>query len=133
MTTQQAELTIAAPAAAVRQILLTPLELADWNPAFLAISGEPSAAVGQPYAIRVKPRFNGTLQYAAITDDRIDIDWKIPGLHETGTWTLTDQGTSTLVQHSFTHSGPLARVLRNAFEGVAVLRLDRLATRATTA
>lgn len=131
MNTQQADATVAAPAAVVRRILLTPLELADWNPAFLAISGEATAAVGQPYAIRVKPRFNGTLRYTAITDDRIDIDWQIPGLHETGTWTLIDEGASTVVRHSFTHSGPLARVLRNAFEGVATLRLDRLADRAS--
>jgi hypothetical protein len=130
MTTQQAELTIPAPAAAVRRILLTPLDLPDWNPAFLTISGEAVPSAGRRYAIRVRPRFNGTLLYAAITDDRIDMDWQVPGLHETGSWSLEDHGGSTVVRHTFTHSGPLARALRHAIQGVAALRLNRLAARA---
>jgi hypothetical protein len=129
MTTQHSETTIAAPAADVRRILLTPLELADWNPAFSSISGPAVPEVGTTYAIRVRPGLDGTLAYAGITPERIDIDWQVPGLHEQGTWTLTQTGDATVVQHGFTHSGPLSVLLRNAFRGVADLRLERLAQR----
>lgn len=129
MTTQQSTMTMTASADEIRRVLLTPLELADWNPAFTSIAGPPTAEAGTPYPIRVRPGFNGTLTYTAITPDRIDVDWQVPGLREQGTWTLTDAGATTVVQHSFTQSGPLSVALRNAFRGVADLRLQRLAER----
>jgi hypothetical protein len=128
-TTQHSEITITASAEAIRRVLLTPSEFADWNPAFTSITGPDTAEVGTPYPIRVRPGFNGTLTYSGITPDRIDIDWQIPGLHEKGTWTLTSDGAATVVRHGFSQSGPLAVALRNAFRGVADLRLQRLADR----
>jgi hypothetical protein len=129
MTTQHSTMTMTASADELRRVLLTPLELADWNPAFTAISGPATPEVGTPYKIRVRPGFDGTLMYSAITPDRIDIDWQIPGLREKGTWTLTAAGAATMVEHGFTQSGPLSVALRNAFRGVADLRLQRLAER----
>ena len=130
MTIQHSTMTMTASAAEIRRILLTPLELADWNPAFTSIVGPATPQVGTPYPIRVRPGFNGTLTYAAITPDRIDIDWQIPGLREKGTWTLTTADAGTVVQHGVTQSGPLSVALRNAFRGVTDLRLQRLAERA---
>ncbi len=133
MTTQHGEITVGAPVEEVRRILLTPLELADWNPAFTSTSGPAVPEVGTTYSIRVRPGLNGTLQYAAIGPERIDIDWQVPGLHEKGTWTLHPSGDATIVRHSFSHAGPLSVALHRAFQGVADLRLSRLADRVSQA
>lgn len=128
MTNEQtASLLIDAPLHQLRAIVLDPLALPDWNPAFIAIDGPPTATLGRDYAITVRPGLSGRLEYSEIGASRIGMTWRVRGLLEVATWTL-DQGTGgTLVTHHFTHSGPLAAVLRRAFRGVAALRLDRLA------
>jgi hypothetical protein len=65
-----------------------------------------------------------------LEDQRIDTTWRVPGFHENGTWRFERHGPDTLVTHEFRHEGPLARLLSNAYRGVAELRLDRLAQRA---
>jgi len=42
---------------------------------------------------------------------------------------LEERHGGTVVTHSFEHQGPLARLLSNAYRGVAELRLDRLTQR----
>jgi Polyketide cyclase / dehydrase and lipid transport len=125
---EQATLTIPATPTAIRAVLLDPLALPLWNEAFLAIDGPSRPLVGRPYALRVRPGLSGHLEYTAIESDRIEITWQIPGFHEIGTWTITDSGE---VLHTFTHTGPLAAVLRPAYRGIASVRLDRLARRVT--
>jgi hypothetical protein len=105
---EQATLNIPAAADTVRAVLLDPLALPLWNEAFLAIDGPRVPAVSQQYVLRVRPRMNGSLEYAAIEPDRIEISWHVPGLREVGTWTMTANGDVT---HAFEHTGPLAAVL----------------------
>lgn len=103
-------------------VLLDPLALTSWNEAFLSIDGPETPVVGQRYKLRVRPGLNGWLEYTAISPERIDITWQVPGFHEDGVW-LIDQG---LVTHSFEHHGALAAVLRSAYRGIAAVRLERL-------
>lgn len=131
MTTQQATRLINAPLPQVRNVLLDPRALPAWNPAFHTVDGPAQAATGISYPITVRGGLTGTWQYTTIDEQRIDTTWRVPGFHETGTWRLEPQGKGTLVTHEFRHQGPLARLLSNAYRGVAELRLDRLAERAT--
>ncbi|MGH9248264.1 MAG: SRPBCC family protein [Acidimicrobiales bacterium] len=127
MSTQHANLAVAAAPAAVRRLLLDPLALPAWNPAFHSVQGSPQPAPGLRYAIRVRPGLSGSLEYTRIGPDRVDITWHVPGFRETGSWTLEPHGTGTLAHHQFEHTGPLASALRHAYQGVALLRLQRLA------
>ncbi len=68
---------------------------------------------------------SGWLEYTAISPQRIEITWQVPGFHEHGVW-LLDSG---VVTHSFEHNGPLAAVLRSAYRGIATVRLERLRDR----
>lgn len=129
MTGQRAALLVRAEPAAVRAVLLRPLEIPDWNPAFLTLAGPDAAAVGTGYPITVRGGLRGTFAYTGIGASTIGWSWHVPGLDETGHWRLTPRDGGTLVEHEFTHRGPLARVLRAAFEGVAELRLGRLSDR----
>lgn len=108
-------------------VLLDPLALPAWNEAFLSIDGPETPEVGQRYQLRVRPGLTGWLEYTAITADRIEITWQVPGFREYGVWLLEDHG---LVTHSFEHTGPLAAVLRSAYRGIAAVRLERLRERA---
>lgn len=104
------------------KVLLDPLALPQWNEAFLSIDGPRTPEVGQRYKLRVKPGLTGWLEYTAITEQRIEVTWQIPGFREQGVWLLDDD----TVTHSFEHAGPLAAVLRNAYRGIAAVRLERL-------
>ena len=128
MNAQHSTLFVPAPAERIRAVLLDPLALPDWNRAFDSIGGPEHAVVGTDYRINVRGR-TGTWRYTSITPDRIDADWRIPGLRETGSWILRPGPTGTSVVHTFQHAGPLAVALRHAFQGVADLRLHRLAER----
>jgi uncharacterized protein YndB with AHSA1/START domain len=110
----------------IRAVLLDPRALPLWNDAFLSVDGPAHPAVGQQYALRVRPGLNGRLEYTAIESDRIEMRWEAPGFHEAGTWAI---GESRLVEHAFTQAGPLAALLRTAYRGIAAVRLDRLAER----
>lgn len=127
MSTQHAALILPAAPTDVRRLLLEPLALPAWNPAFQSVEGPPQPAPGHRYAIRVRPGLTGSLEYTRIGPDRIDIAWHVPGFRETGSWTLEPEGALTLAHHWFEHTGPLASALRHAFQGVASLRLQRLA------
>jgi hypothetical protein len=127
VTAQHATSAIRAAPADVRRLLLDPLELPSWNPAFQSIDGPSQPAAGTRYAIRVRPGLAGSLEYTLIGPDRIDIAWHVPGFHETGSWTIEPSGGGTLAHHRFQHTGPLASALRHAYRGVASLRLQRLA------
>lgn len=127
MSAQHATSVIRATPTEVRRLLLDPLALPSWNPAFRSIDGPPNPAPGTRYAIRVRPSLTGSLEYTRIGRDRIDMTWDVPGFHETGSWTIERDDAGTLVQHRFEHTGPLASALRRAYRGVAPLRLQRLA------
>jgi hypothetical protein len=131
MNTVSSQILVQAPPAVVRQILLEPTELAEWNPAFLSIKGPHHAVIGQRYPIVVRGGLSGNWEYRQISDDLIEGHWQVPGLAEVNTWHFRPHGPGTHVIHSFQHRGALAAVLRPAFSNVADLRLDRLAKRAT--
>jgi hypothetical protein len=128
---QSARALIRAPLPAVRAILLEPLSLPDWNPAFHTISGSATAMVGRDYPI-VARGLRGRFAYTDITDARVDMAWRVPGFAETATWDLTSADGGTVVLHGFRHTGPLAVLLTRAYQGVAALRLQRLADRLDT-
>ena len=113
-------------------MLLDPQAFADWNPAFVSISGGTTATVGERYPITVRPGLSGTFAYTEISDLRIGTTWSVPGFREDGTWNLQPRSSETLLTHRFEHTGPLAALLERAYRGVAALRLDRLADRVAT-
>ncbi|MFI6680164.1 SRPBCC family protein [Kribbella sp. NPDC050470] len=123
---EQATMVIPATPNRIRAVLLDPRALPLWNEAFLSVDGPAQPAVGQRYALRVRPGLSGRLEYAVIEADRIELRWEVPGFRESGTWTI---GESGLVGHDFTQAGPLATLLRTAYRGIAAVRLDRLADR----
>lgn len=126
--TEQAERLFAASPHQVRAVLLDPLALPEWNPAFSTVSGPREADTRHEYRITARG-LPGSLAYEAIEPRTIRMAWQVTGFVEVGTWTMTTTGAGTSVHHKFVHSGPLARFLRRAYRGVADLRLDRLADR----
>lgn len=126
MSIQHADQVMTDNADAVRRVLLDPLALPDWNPAFLSVDGPERATLGTEYRIRVRPGLTGTLTYTSVDADRIDITWQVPAFRETSSWTLRALPAGTLVGHEFEHAGALAAVLEGAYQGVARLRLQRL-------
>jgi len=133
MNEQRATHLVHAPLEVVRQVLLDPVALADWNPAFLSVGGPAEASTGVDYPITTRGGLRGFFAYLRIKSDRIDTTWRVPGLTETGTWLLEQRGGDTLVVHAFRQDGPLARLLSRAFDGVAQLRLLRLQERVQAA
>jgi hypothetical protein len=129
MNTVSSHILIPAPVETVRQILLEPTALAEWNPAFLSVQGPSAAIVGHRYALTARGGLQGHWEYRAIGDTLIEGHWEVPGLSETNSWRLLPHGNGTRVTHSFTNQGSLAFLLRPAFAGVAGLRLGRLAQR----
>ncbi|MDQ0776254.1 hypothetical protein QF026_004720 [Streptomyces aurantiacus] len=130
MNTAASHILISTPVRIVRQILLEPTELAEWNPAFLSVKGPTQALIGRQYPLVARGALRGHWEYLSIGESLIEGRWKVPGLTETNSWSLLPRDEGTHVAHSFTHQGALAAVLRPAFAGVADLRLDRLAERA---
>lgn len=130
MAGHQAERGIPVPRTIVRAILLEPAALPEWNPAFRAITAGWRAQVGVRYPIAVRGGLTGYFQYTATGERRIEGNWRIPGLAETHGWLLISDGDGTLVRHWSEHTGPVASLLRGAFENVAELRLERLSGRA---
>jgi len=59
MRAQHATSAIPATPADVRRLLLDPLALPSWNPAFQSIDGPTRPAAGTRYAIRVRPGLTG--------------------------------------------------------------------------
>jgi uncharacterized protein YndB with AHSA1/START domain len=121
-----ATLLIDAPREKVRAALLDARALPSWNSAFLSLTGPATAVLGAEYRIAVRPGLKGTLAYEAMDPGLVRMAWQVPGFAETGDWRLGAEGGRTLVRHDFTHSGPLAAMLRQAYQGVAGLRLGRL-------
>ena len=130
MNTLSSYILIAAPPHVVRQILLEPTALAEWNPAFMSVQGPEHANIAQRYPIQVRGGLTGHWEYRSISEEVIEGYWEVPGLTETNTWELRPYGSGTHVTHSFQHRGALAALLRPAFANVAQLRLSRLAQRA---
>jgi hypothetical protein len=121
---------INADACEIREVLWEVQSLAEWNPAFLSITGSSTARIGEPHQIRVRGGLSGHLQYDLINLDRTEMSLRVPGLRETNHWQLqATHGHGTLVTHGFTQTGPLAKLLRGVNQGVAELRLARLKTR----
>jgi hypothetical protein len=131
MNEQMASTRVRATPETVRRILLQPLAFPDWNPAFLSMQGPPKAIVGQTYSMRARPGLAGTFEYTRIEDALIGISWQVPGLREVGSWQVRSDDAGTVVTHEFSQQGSLARLLSGAFRGVADLRLERLADRAS--
>jgi hypothetical protein len=111
----------------ILDVLLSPLRLPTWNPAFQSLSGPNEPRVGQEYTLLARSRLRGHLEYTEINRGRVRMRWDIPGLAEDGWWELQDADFGTPVVHGFVHAGPLAPVMERAFRGVASLRLQRLA------
>lgn len=132
MTIETAQRLIPAPLPRIREILLQPRHLPEWNPAFRTLSGPTTAKAGERYSLTVRGGLRGHVEYTEIGDRDVAMAWRVPGFQETGTWRLESRGAATLVTHQFAHEGPLARALSSAFVGVAELRLERLADRAAT-
>ncbi|AVH55802.1 MULTISPECIES: SRPBCC family protein [Streptomyces] len=130
MNTRSSHILIPAPPDVVRQILLEPTELADWNSAFLTIQGPKHAIVGERYPIVVRGGLRGHWAYRQITDELIEGRWDVPGLTEENSWQLRPHGSGTHVTHALQQRGALASVLRSATVNVAELRLERLYKRA---
>jgi len=123
--------TIAAPAELVRGILLRPLALPEWNPAFLAIGGSADAAIGHAHPLTVAGGLRGEFRYIAIRPDRVDMEWNVPGMLEQCSWLLEREHDGTRVSHEVRRTGPLAIVFRSQTETLPRLRLDRLSDVAT--
>ncbi|MFQ6395274.1 SRPBCC family protein [Nocardia sp. KC 131] len=123
---QSAHLVIDARPDQVRAVLLDPLALPTWNPAFLGLTGSPEVAVGETYRITVPMGLSGTFTYTGIEADRIDTRWSVPGFTELGSWHVRPYGARTEVVHNFGHRGALAAILVPAYRNIAELRLDRL-------
>jgi hypothetical protein len=124
--TGSATLLIDAQRQRVREVLLDAPALPSWNSAFLSLTGPAAATLDAEYRITVRPGLRGTFAYEAMDPGLVRMVWRVPGFAETGDWQLDAEGERTLVRHDFTHSGPLAAMLRQAYEGVAGLRLGRL-------
>ncbi|WP_280245977.1 SRPBCC family protein [Nocardia abscessus] len=124
---QSARMLVDAPVDEVRAVLLDPVSLADWNPAFLAISGRPDAVAEEEYRLTVRPGLSGTFTYTTIEPGRIGMRWSVPGFTEFGRWDIRSYYAGTEVEHGLGHHGPLAVTLAPAYRGVARLRLSRLA------
>jgi hypothetical protein len=133
VTVERATRTVRADSARIRELLSRPLELPDWNPAFIDIAGRPTAGEHETYELVARGGLRGTFRYTAILDDRVDMRWEVPGLRETSTWILSPVPGGTQVVHEFEQNGPLAFALRRATRGVATLRLARLADVVETA
>jgi hypothetical protein len=123
---EQATLVIPADPDRIRAILLDPRALPSWNEAFLSVDGPARPAVGQRYALRVRPGLPGELHYTVVAPDRIEVTWHVPGFREVGEWTISPEGQVT---HTFEQTGPLATVLRPVYRNIATIRLARLANR----
>lgn len=130
MNTGASHILIPAPLKVVRQILLEPTSLAEWNPAFVSVTGRSLAVVGERYPLVARGGLRGHWEYRAIGESVIDAYWQVPGLAETSTWQLLPHHRGTHVRHSFSNHGAVATMLRGAFGNVADLRLGRLAERA---
>ena len=130
MNTAEAHILVPAPLRTVRQILLEPTALAEWNPAFLSVGGPEAAIVGRRHPLTARGGLTGHWEYRSIGEHHIEACWEVPGLTETNSWYLAPHDGGTRVTHSFTNRGALATLLRPAFTGVAELRLDRLSERA---
>jgi hypothetical protein len=126
---QSAQKLIPATLQTIRTVLLEPSALPDWNPAIHTVAGPDHARVGPRYRITARGGLSGHLEYREITENRIAVHFQVQGLREDGWWLLTPQESGTQVQHGFVHSGPLARLLSHAYQGVAQLRLSRLQDR----
>ncbi|RZS64361.1 hypothetical protein EV187_2746 [Agromyces ramosus] len=123
--------TIAAPAEPIRGILLRPLALPEWNPAFLAIGGSADAAIGHIHSLTVTGGLRGEFRYTAIEPTHVDMEWNVPGMLEHCSWVLEPERRGTRVSHEVQRTGPLAIVFRSQTEALPRLRLDRLSDVAT--
>src|SRR5262245_38661353 len=123
----QAAVTVAAPIAMVRHVLLSPLELPNWNPAFRRLTGPQNPTLGDRYQLSVRSRLTGHVWYAASGATHIETRWKVPGLAEDASWDLNAHDRTTMVTHRFQHTGQLTPLLERAFSGVGDRRLGRLA------
>ena len=92
---QSARLLIDATPDQVRAVLLEPLQLPEWNPAFLHLTGPAPPIVDQRYPITVRPRLSGHFSYTSIETDRIEMRWDVPGFTETASWQLAQRGNRT--------------------------------------
>jgi hypothetical protein len=73
MNTQHADLVLPATPPEVQRVLLDPLALPAWNPAFQSVQGPQQPAPGLHYTIKVRPGLTGSLEYTSISTDRIEI------------------------------------------------------------
>ena len=119
--------TIAAPAELIRSILLRPLDLPEWNPAFLAIGGSADAAIGHVHSLTVIGGVCGEFRYTAIEPTRVNMEWDVPGMLERCSWVLEPECGGTRVSHEVLRTGLFAIVLRRQALTLPRLRLDRLA------
>lgn len=130
MSAQGARVLAAAPGV-VGGLLLRPLALPEWNPAFTAIGGSATATVGERHPLSATGGLRGEFRYTEISPTRIGMAWEVPGMRETCTWTLEAVPGGTRVTHDVERHGPLAFALRGALARLPGLRLDRLGAAVT--
>jgi hypothetical protein len=118
---------IPVPVQVVGSILLRPVELPSWNPAFVNIEGPAVPRSGEMYQLTALQGLRGTFHYPAISEGLVEMTWAVPGLRETCSWTLRPERSDMVeVSHEVHRTGALAVVLRAAMTGLADLRLNRL-------
>ncbi|WP_100448860.1 SRPBCC family protein [Glycomyces xiaoerkulensis] len=123
--------TVSAPPERIAELVCDPARLPDWNPALAEVDAEGAAEERRRYRIRAVRGLRGYLVYTLISPECIEMTLQVQGLREESYWLLEPSGDRTHVEHGFSHTGLLGRLLGPAFQGVAELRLDRLADRAT--
>lgn len=133
MNTDTSTRSIDAEPTTVRAILLDPVRLPEWNPAFVELAGPREAQENVAYALTGIRGLRGSFRYSLIAPDTIVMKWNVPGLHETSVWQTASAFGSTVVTHDVSRSGPLARLLANTLSGLADLRLSRLSQVASSA
>ncbi|MGB4777676.1 SRPBCC family protein [Microbacterium sp.] len=126
--------TIAAPAAIIREALVSATQLPEWNPAFVRVGGPTVATVDVEYELETIMGRHGSLTYTRIEPDRIVMTWRVPLLRERGTWLIEEHGPAhTRVTHSVERHGALVAAIAHTLGTLPQLRLDRLTARAREA
>ncbi len=130
MRTHRCSREVAASPERIARIVCDAARLPEWNPALVEVEASGRALERRRYRMRAIRGLRGHLVYTLISPERIEMTMQVQGLREEGSWLLEPLGDRTRVEHGFSHTGLLGRLLSPAFQDVAELRLDRLAERA---
>lgn len=132
MRTHRCSREMAASTERIAQIVCDAARLPEWNPALVEVEASGQAREHRRYRMRAIRGLRGYLVYTLISPECVEMTMQVQGLREEGYWLLEPSGDGTRVEHGFSHTGLLGHLLGPAFQGVAELRVDRLAERAAT-